>query len=245
MAKISGYANLSEIKLFSSESTPSCALGTRIGGDGGCEFRYVRVDSGTPLVTGQVIQSLAYGTNWDALTLAANVAAGATIIKVTNTANAVTADQFKWGTATIDAGAGIGQTFTILSNTADASSGTITLLVAEPVRVALVTSTSKVTLKQSPCDGVIQAPITTASGTVVGVSVYPIPAGKYGWVQTRGVAAVLSDNVTAAIGSEMGVSLTVAGACSVNVAGTGQCNGVGRAMQAKNNGHYIPLDLTL
>ena len=251
MGKITGYANLSGINLYSSELTPSHALGLRVGGANGSEFRYVK-NGATLLVVGQCVQSPAFGTNWDALTLYAAAAIGATTIKVTNSANAVTADQFKWGTATIDAGTGVGQTFTILGHNADTASGTITLLVAEPVRVALAVADSKVTLRKNVCDGVVAVPYTTLTGVAVGVAVYPIPAATasiptYGWVQTKGQCAVIADGSTFIMGSDVGVppASAVTGGVGVNVAGSGKSNTVGKAMQAGSSGHYIPVELNL
>lgn len=243
MAKIAGYSNLSNINLYSQESAPSMSLGTRVGGGAGGEFRYVKA-GGSALVVGNVLQSAAYTTTWNALSLAVVANVGDTVIKLTNAAAAVTADKWKWGTLTVDAGTGIGQTFTILGNTADLTGGTITFTVAEPVRVALAIADSKLTPRPNPCDGVIACP-TTLTGTVVGVAIYPIALGYYGWIQSKGVAAVTCDASVFAIGSEVGVPGATAGTIGVNVAGTGKSNHVGRAMQAASSAHDIPVDLTL
>jgi hypothetical protein len=129
------------------------------------------------------------------------------------------------------------------NSTAIATSGVITVYLDRPLRVAITAAASKVSLKYSPWYNVIQSPITTQTGIVAGVAIYPIASGEYGWVQTKGIAGVLSDGSTGIVGSDVGVPGATAGCVGVNVAGSGKCNSVGRAMRALATGKIIPVDL--
>ena len=65
---------------------------------------------------------------------------------------------------------------------------------------------------------------TTATGQVIGATVYPIPASTatsavYGWIVTNGSIGILNDSVTA-IGLDVMPSSSVAGAVVTYVAAT-------------------------
>ena len=70
MPKITGSPGVSGASLYASNSiqSGSIALGQRIKGTNGTEFKYVRAGSAGALVVGNVLQSSAYTTNADALT---------------------------------------------------------------------------------------------------------------------------------------------------------------------------------
>lgn len=242
MPKITGSPTMTGAQLYSSSATgySNLDLGQRVKGNNGTEFRYVKAGA-SALVVGDVIQSSAYSTNHNALTPAAT-AAGLSAVTVTLANAAVTADQYKDGTLTIDTTPALGETYTIAGHAAQASStGTVVIYLKEPLRTAL-TASSRVTLRKNPCDGVIQSPATTLTGSTIGVAVYPIAATEYGFVQIKGVAAVLSDATSIIMGSAVSVPSGTAGAMTLNVAGVPT---IGRAMQAASNGKTVPVDLVL
>lgn len=230
-------------QLYSSSSTgySNLDLGQRVKGSNGTEFRYVKAGA-SALVVGDVIQSSAYTTNHNALSVAA-ASAGVYSVTVTLANAAVTADQYKDGTLTVDTTPGFGETYTIAGHIAQTSTtGTVVINLKEPLRTAFTTST-KVSLRKNPGDGVIQTPVTTLTGSIVGVAVYPVAAGEYGFVQTKGVCAVDSDSSSIIMGSDVaGLSAVTAGKCALATAGVPR---IGIAMQAASNGHAIPVDLAL
>lgn len=243
MPRITGPAFLAGCDVYNSDSviSPNLELGQRIKGSNGAEFRYVKAGA-SALVVGNVIQSPAYGTDHNALVVAAT-AKGATAVVVTLATSGVTANQYKGGTLTVNTTPGLGETYIIKGHAAQATvTGQVTIFLEGPLRTAF-TSATRVALRKNPCDGVIQSPVTTLTGTIVGVAIYPIPAGEYGFVQTQGPCAALSDNSSIIMGSDVEVSLSVAG--SIALGGTAGVQRIGRAMQAKDNGKCIPVDLLL
>lgn len=243
MAKITGAPVMTGGQIYSSTTTgySFLDLGQRVTGSNGSQFRYVKAGA-SDLVVGNVIQSSAYTTNHDALTPAA-AASGAYSVTVTLANAAVTADQYKDGFLTIDTTPGLGESYTIAGHIAQsASTGTVVINLKEPIRTALTTS-SRVSLRKNPGDGVIQAPRTTLTGSLVGVAMYPIVAASYGFVQTKGVAAVLSDSTSIIMGSAVSAPSTVAaGEITLNAAGFPS---IGNAMQAASSAHTIPVDLDM
>jgi len=243
MPRITGSAFISGCDVYSSDSViaPNLELGQRVAGSNGSEFRFVKAGA-TALVVGNVIQSSAYGTDHNSLTPAAT-AKGESAVTVTLATSGVTANQYKGGTLTVNTTPGLGETYIIKGHAAQATvTGTVKLFLDTPLRTAF-TSSTRVALRKNPCDGVIASPATTLTGSIVGVAIYPIPATEYGFIQTKGPCAALSDNSSIIMGSDVEVSLSAAS--SIALGGTAGVTRIGRAMQAKDNGKCIPVDLLL
>lgn len=219
------------------QTTTDLSLSTEVGqkfqsADG---RTFVLVQNGAvALVSGVLVQSPAsIGANHTGLTTA-TAAIGATQITVTLGGTAVTANQYAGGYAIISAGTGKGQTLKILSHPAQATtSGTVVLTLEDPLSVATAVSDSKTSLTLPiygsangvavTTSGVIINP-TTATGSVVGATIYPIAASTatvptYGWIQTNGFVGVLNDAGTA-IGLDVMPSSAVAGAVLTYVVAT-------------------------
>lgn len=200
--------------LFSSSATQEHRLGERFVTSDGRVFRYCQAGA-ADLVVGNVIQASAQVTAHQQLTPVA-AAAGAVQIVAALGAAAAAANLYAEGWAIIDTTPGLGYAYPISGHAAVLSSGNITLnLDADsPVQVALTTS-SRVSLQANPYKNVIQSPVTTLTGAVVGVAVYPIAATQYGWIQTHGPAAVLVAG-TPGVGLAVVVPATAAGAVVVD-----------------------------
>lgn len=225
---------------------PKHALGS-IGVDrAGRSYRYVQAGA-ADLVAGNVIQSPAIVTAHLANTPPA-VDAGATSFTYTPGAVLGTANQYAGGVLQVDTAPGNGRMYGVAGHAAFALSTAFTLNLEkdDPIQVALTTS-SRVGLVQNPYKGVIQMPVTTATGILVGVAVSAITATYYGWIQTKGLAAVLIAG-TPALGATVMAPGAVAGAAQVIVAaGTlivaqwvGQMAQIG--VDTKNNAVWLNID---
>jgi hypothetical protein len=84
---------------------------------------------------------------------------------------------------------GVGQTYRLKGNTA-ATSAAVTFNLEEPVRVT-TTGTCKVDVKIHPYASVVVAP-TSQTSAIVGAAQFAIASSEYGWLQTRGVCAILA-----------------------------------------------------
>lgn len=157
----------------------------------GNRYRYVKV-GGVALVAGNLLQEPAEDTQFVSMAVPAAVAIGATAITVTNGTTTVTAGMFVNGRLTISTSTGIGQSFNIVSHTTGVSGASITYTVDRALLVALTTS-SKVSVRKNPYDGVIQYPVTTQTGGAVGFALYANPLSTYGFIQSGGDTAVLFD----------------------------------------------------
>jgi len=228
--------------LYTSSSTQAHALGERAVTSDGRVFRYAKA-GGTSLVAGNFIQSPAQLANHQNIAVAA-AAIGATQITVTLGATAATAGQYAGGQAVVTITPGLGQAINILSHPAADASATLVLTLAEPLRVAL-TSSTRIDLCPNPYNGVIQVPVTTLTGSVVGVATYIITNGEFGWLQREGLCGALIAG-TPGVGLGVGFPTSAAGAAVIDDAATAGFVTVGTMMSTggngENNGVFLALE---
>lgn len=118
---------------------------------------------------------------------------------------------FAGGYLQVNDATGEGHQYKILSSSAVTAAGTsITLTLDEPLRVALVASTSEFTLVHSPWMATVES---TTLGLPVGVAPIAVTAAYYYWAQTGGPALALSGN-SDAVGKPLFQSTSTAGALS-------------------------------
>ena len=199
------------INPFDTETTPSHALGTIGVTPDGRKFRYARAGA-VALVTGDVVQSPAEVTGNQSRIVAA-AAIGATEITTTDTVT-TTADQFVDGyiIVTGEASTGTGHIYRIKSHPV-VSAAVCTFQLYDRVEVAL-TATTQIDIVANPYRGVITWP-ATQTGSAVGVAFVAAPIDSYTWIQTGGIASVLTTG-TVAVGAN--VSASTASASAVETA---------------------------
>ena len=192
-------------------------FGTQMILQDGRKFRFT-VAGGTLIVIGNTQQSsapIAGNVNQTAVASAL----GSRTPQVTVGATSTTADQYAGGYAVVSVTPD-GSNVYFINDHAAATNGTVqtlNLASGHAIRTSAWTTTSRVDFIKNPYDSIIIMP-TTASGTVVGVAVTPLAAYlttgqalSFGWVQTRGIAGVLT-NGTVVIGEGVFTGITTAGA---------------------------------
>jgi hypothetical protein len=204
---------------WESSATSKANLGARGTTQDGRIFRYVLAGA-VDLVAGNVIQSPAIITNHLALTPSIQ-GAGTFSVTATAGATAATVNQYAEGLLNVDTTPGNGYLYGIKDHAAIGSGAlfTVNLYPDDPLQVAL-TGSSRIGLIQNPYSGVIQSPVTTATGLIVGVAPYIIKAGQFGWIQTAGPASVLVNGTPGLGATVIGTSGTTAGAVDVATAVT-------------------------
>lgn len=196
---------------FVSSSTQVHDLGTRIETDDGRVFRYALAGA-SDLVAGNVLQGPAIIALHLANTPPA-VAIGATSFTYTPGSTAGGANIYAGGWLQVDTTPGNGYTYEVSGHAAITSATAFTLNLKDAIQVALTTS-SRVGLIANPYRGVIQFPVTTATGIVAGVATYIITAAQYGWIQTWGMCSVLISG-TPALGAGVMTPSATAGTAIV------------------------------
>lgn len=168
-------------------------------------------------------------------------------VTVTLGAAAATVNQYAGGYAAVVDGTGAGQTLQIASNPAAASSGSLTVTLADGPNTALDT-TSKITLIPQPASNVIIYPHGAMTNAVRGVTLYPITSGNYGFLLSKGTVSVLADATAPTAAEPVGPSTTVDGAIGTIVATTATAlpgYPVGYAIANTVSAKYYPVEIDL
>lgn len=246
MAFTTGPRTLSDVDLYKSTTAiPSgWSVGGMVEGDHGKKFRLVK--AGATLVKGNLLQESAEDTTYENMAVGTAGVVGDRFLQITNGTATITAEQFKGGTIGVyTAGTvAVADEYVITDVTGTLTTGgALRVWLDRPLRYAYTTS-AKVNMKRSPWSGAIQFPVTTQTGIPVGVAIYEIPSGEYGWVISHGECTALSDASTFAVGSMLSPSLAVAGAVGVNVAGTTHGT-IGWARQAAASAKGIAIFLMI
>lgn len=193
-------------------------------------------NAGTALVNGVLCQSPAEVTAFEKLAMTVPAATPATVgtfqVLVTNGSTVLNINQFAGGYLVVASGASLlGQTLRIASHQAAANAATFIVTLEDPIQNTL-TASCTVSLLMNPYKNIIINP-TTATGTPVGVTIYPIPAAtlptfnattgaqvtagtpQYGYVVSNGVVGCLVDSTVTNVGYPIGRSATTAGTVGV------------------------------
>jgi hypothetical protein len=165
-------------------------------------YRYARAGASN-LVSGNLQVNADLIANHTNRGAGAAAAIGAREVSIAVGATAVTLDQYRDGFLTVNDATGEGITYSVNGNSASAGSTSVVVSLNEPVTVALVATTSELTLKQNPWgDTVISA--TDQADLAVGVPNVAVTATYYYWAQTRGECAVWADEAVT-----KGLALTI------------------------------------
>ncbi len=246
MAYTTGQPIIGEVDLYKSTTAPTGGnyCGQLLYGAQGKAFRYVK--AGELLVVGNVLQSAVLSTQFDDMAVATNIALQTnteiTPLVITNGTVVLVSGELAGATLEVSVTPGLGDEYTIVANSAAGSGAALSLTLDRPIRTALTSAASKVTIRRNPWFGVIQSPATTLTGETAGVAIFAIASGEYGWVQTHGVGAVLSDGSSILAGSPVAVPSGTAGA---TILGAGGLKTIGQAMRAGASGKTIPVLLSI
>lgn len=238
---LSATIQLEAQDIYETSTTKMHKLGTKARTADGRVFRYALAGA-TNLATGKLMISPAKVTNHTNIAVAAAAAIGATQVSVTLGATAATADQYIDGWLAVIDSTGASQMRQISGHAAIGSGGTGTINLTEPLTVALTTS-SKVSLVTNPWANVIVHDHSAVAFFACGWTQTAVTAANYCWLQTGGMASVLSDGVIGK-GSGAIISDAVDGAIEVEVAGT-VTQRVATAVEATVDAKYYPVYLLL
>lgn len=222
-------------------STKQLRLGQKAETVDGRVYRYALAGA-VDLSPGKVTVAAAHASNH--VNVVADVArsVGDSIISATLGATAAAVNLYQDGQAVVNDATGEGISYLINSHAAVASAGILTANLAETIKVAIVASTSEVSFIKNPWASIIVSP-SSISHRPVGVPNVTITAAYYGWVQTRGDCAVLSDGVVAK-GVEAILSNAVDGAVETRVDAT-TTRAVGEAPEATVDTEYRLINLLI
>jgi|TARA_Y100000310_G_C20699561_1_gene828479 hypothetical protein len=240
MSILSGPVQLTDGGELDTSSTAKHKIGTMAVTTDGRVYRYTEAGA-VNLGAGKLCVAQPIVANHENMSVQAAAAVGATSVTVTLGATAAAANDYANGYLTINDAAGEGVTYLVTGHPAADANATLTLSLAQPVKVALTTS-SQASLQMNPWkESVIS--VTDQLDMPIGIPNQAITATEFGWIQTRGVCSALADE-TLAIGADLTIGTSVAGAVEV-VDAAGEPR-VGYAIQAgvdtEHRAIYLQID---
>jgi len=213
LGSIAGATGGSPQGIYEESSTQEYPIGTKREFEDGRVFRYssfaAAVNAG--ILVSQDVSATSIVESDGKLTAAA-IGATEVIYTDSGTVGSATANQYAGGYLHITDDAGEGYQYRIKSNTA-ASSNAVTFTLYDGLVVAVTTATD-VAVTGNLYNQVRATDFTNGAKvdcTVAGVTARSFTSGYYGWIQTAGVATVLSDG-DIAYGAMVAGSDGVAGA---------------------------------
>lgn len=196
------------------------ALGQQAQTNDGRVFRWFNNGAALQL-PGTVVCGVAPVANHVLQTPAVAGVVGANSLSVTLAGTAMTVDQYRDGVLAIELGTGFGFAYPIGPHGVVAlSTATGTIVPFKrgvQLQNAVPTTSNSVSFIASPYSSGVVVPATTETTAAVGVVVNALPASgtppatpQYGWVQTKGLAAVLTIG-TVIVGDQVGTPSGTAG----------------------------------
>lgn len=221
------------------DSVASHDLGTLGQTPDGRLYRYSQAGA-ADLAPGKLCVAATQVADHANIAVAAAAAVAATQVSVTLGATLATKDQYEGGYLTVNDATGEGVSYRIRANDAGDASATITVYLAEPIQVALTTS-SEVSLVKNPWDSVVIS-ATDQADMPVGIPNVTITAAYFGWIQTGGACAALADEaITAGLALTTGTG-TAGAVEALDAAGEFQ---LGVALQAGVDTEYRTIYLSI
>lgn len=198
----------SEGEQFNQYTEQRWPLGTQLIMADGRKFRFAGAP--TLLVVGNVLQAAANVANdVNRAGIAAAIGSRAPTLTL---GGATTANLYAEGYWQNSVTPGGGESYKIDNHLAGTTAVVFNLQAALQTAI---TTTTRVDLIGNPYWAVIQTPVTTHTGAVVGIAASPVAASSYGWIQTAGVGSVLTDaSVVTVLGKAVCASVVTAGTCA-------------------------------
>lgn len=237
MSKLTGAPAIFDLDPYSNSSVQQHNLGAKGFASNGDIYRYTRIIStGTDLIAGNLIVSLAQEANHQNVALSAAAAVGASQVIPTMGATAVDANEYDEGTLMFSDVSPEGETYFIESHAANAGSLATAVNISPSLKTAATTS-SEVTLVRNPWNNPAISQLITERAAGVALQDWDVSVGNFGWLKTHGVASVLVDTAASTIGYIATISNQVNGAVGV-IATIAQEQAVGQFLSAPVAGEF-------
>ena len=244
--KLTGSPQIFDLDPYANSSTQQHNLGAIAIAANGDTYRYTRIIStGTDLIAGNLHTALAGEANHLNRALGVAGAVGDLSLEVAVGGTQVDANEYDEGTLAFNDVSPEGETYYIESHDASASGSEDVTVRIYPVLKTVATTSSQVELIRNPWNNPAISQLVTTRAAGVAVQDWDVSVANFGWLKTRGVAAVLADSTASTIGHLVAISNQTNGA--VGALGTiaeeqqvGQT--LGTSISTEFNSIYLTID---
>src|SRR3990167_10466167 len=213
--RFSGQPAIYDLDPFDETAQQKHQLGAVGVGSNGDLYRYTRIIStGTDLIAGNLLVALTEEANHQNVALSAAAAVGANLVIPTMGATAVDANEYDEGTLVFNDVSPEGETYFVSSHEANAGSLATDVYIYPDLKTA-ATATSEVSLVRNPWNNPAISQLIDERAAGVAIQDWDVSVANFGWLKTRGGAAVLMDTTGVTKGFVCAISNQVNGAVGV------------------------------
>lgn len=239
---LSGGPVIFDINPYEQTDQQEHQLGAKGVDQFGDVYRYTKIlSTATDLVAGKLYVALATEDNHVNQTLGAAAAVGATSIELGVGGTQVDANEYDWGKLCFVDTSPEGETYRVVSHDASASGSENVTVNLERTLLTAATTSSEASLIRNPWNNPSANQNIAEEAAGVALVDWDVSVGNFGWLLTRGVAAVLGDTGGVSDGSEVCISNQVNGAVGARTSVTERSIGV--ALDASAADEYHPVAL--
>ena len=228
------------LNTYTAENIP---VGSKAVAEDGTIYRFAE-NGGTVLTTGKLLEAVAPSTNYTDETVATLAAGVTTLTGIGSTAADGAINLFKYGYCWSSTATNLNPIMRIKSNTLITSGASTGTFVLYNPTVAAFAAADTISYVENLWRDIVITTNATPLASLVGVSVTPIAADGYGWVQTGGICRALIVG-SVVLGCEV-IPAATAGSVGPNDSETTQLTKiVGYAATVEATTEYGPIFLTL
>ncbi|MCR4343333.1 MAG: hypothetical protein NUV44_01075 [Candidatus Scalindua sp.] len=239
---LTGYVAISGTDPYKQEDAQMHPLGAFGIAENGDMYRYARKIT-TDLIAGNLQVSLAREGNHQNVALSAAAAIGDKLVIPTVGGTAVDANEYDEGWLVFSDVSPEGEQYKITSH--EANAGTLaTDVYIERGLLTVATTSSEVTLVRNPWNNPAISQLIAERPAGVSITDWDVSVAGFGWLKTRGLAAVLSDTTGVTVGYVVSISNQVNGAVGVKSDMDDEV-AIGQAMQTGTAGEFNPVWLSI
>src|SRR3990167_2879195 len=216
MSKIlSGAPQIFNLNPYAQSNVQEHPLGTLAMARNGDLYRYAKINStASDLIAGNLQVSLGREGNHQNFSLAASAVVGYTLVIPTMGATAVDANEYDEGILVFNDVSPEGEIYTVTSHEANAGSLATDVNISPGLLTAATTS-SEVSLVRNPWNNPAISQLIAERACGVAITDWDVSVANFGWLKTRGLAAVLVDTSGVTVGFVAAISNQVNGAVGV------------------------------
>ena len=213
--KLTGQPVIYDLNPYAQSNVQQHQLGALGIGSNGDLYRYAKINAtASDLIAGNLQVSLAKESNHQNVALSAAAAVGAKVVKPTVGATAVDANEYDEGFLIFNDVSPEGEVYLIDSHDASAGSAAVDINLERGLLTAATTS-SEVTLVRNVWNNPAISQLIAERPAGISIVDWDVSVANFGWLKTRGVAAVLVDTTAITVGYKAAISDQVNGAVGV------------------------------
>jgi len=240
--QIGGNAQIFEGNPYEQHTDSRHQYGAKMFAANGDIYRYTKGAS-TDFVAGLLYVALANEANHHNITVAASNSIGDTSVVLDVGATAVDANEYDQGWLAFNDNSPEGEIYQITSH-GTGTSAEVTFNVDPALLTATTLDSSEATLVRCPWNGPAISQLITEVAAGVAIVDWDVSVAEFGWLKTRGMAAVLADSTGTTVGYPVVISNEDNGAVGASAGNETEVH-IGQAMDAGTDTEYNPVYLTI